>query len=312
VDGVPVAFGKQASEPSPEAMRATSRNVSIQLRQGLLSILVTVVVVYLGWAALLFASQRRMMFPGAGIMLAASGEGRVPPDARQVWLETSGGRVEAWFVPARDTGSAPAVVFAHGNAELIDHGMVDARGLRELGLSVLLVEYPGYGRSGGQPSRASIRETFLAGYDWLAGQGGVDADRIVGMGRSLGSGAITDLATDRPLVALILVSPFTSVAAFAKRYLLPSFVARDRFDNLAVLRRREGPVLLIHGRRDPVIPHAHSERLARASPSAELVSLDCGHNDCPPDRPAYDEVVRSFLVDAGVLHAGPGAGSPDA
>ena len=166
---------------------------------------------------------------------------------------------------------------------------------------MLLVEYPGYGRSEGRPSRSSIGETLLTAYDWLVTREDVDPKRIVGMGRSLGSGAVTDLAMERSLGALILISPFTSVGAFAKRYLLPAFLARDRFDNLAVLRRWEGPVLLMHGLRDRVIPHSHSERLLRASTSAQLVSLDCGHNDCPPDPEAYFETLGAFLVRAGVI-----------
>lgn len=266
-----------------------------------MSVLAVVVALYLGWATLLFVTQRGMLFPGASMALPEVTEGRAPPDVEQVWLGTAQGRVEAWFVPAAESGDAPAVVFAHGNAELIDYAVADARALRELGLSVLLVEYPGFGRSEGRPTRGSIGETFLVAYDWLASREGVDGSRIVGMGRSLGSGAITDLAEARPLAAMVLVSPFTSVGAFARRYLVPSFLARDRFDNLAVLRRWDGPVLLLHGRRDTVIPHAHSERLAAAAPEARLVSLDCGHNDCPPDPRAYDELVRSFLVDAAVL-----------
>ncbi|MDH3224273.1 MAG: alpha/beta hydrolase, partial [Gemmatimonadota bacterium] len=127
-----------------------------------MSILLTLFALYVGWAALLFLTQRRMMFPAAQAGATGSGVARTPADVEQLWLDIPGGRVEAWFLPALDREPAPAVVFAHGNAELIDHALFDGRGLRELGLSVLLVEYPGYGRSEGRPSRNSIEETFLA------------------------------------------------------------------------------------------------------------------------------------------------------
>jgi len=123
----------------------------------------------------------------------------------------------------------------------------------------------------------------------------------VGFGRSLGSGAITDLAQRRPLKALVLQSSFVSVAHFARRYLLPSLLVRDNFDNLAAIGGFEGPVLLFHGTHDRIIPHAHSERLARAASDAELVSLDCGHNDCPPNWDQYIRAIRGFLVRAEVL-----------
>ena len=101
--------------------------------------------------------------------------------------------------------------------------------------------------------------------------------------------------------ALVLQSAFTSVAAFARRFLLPGFLARDRFDNLEVVRDFAGPVMLIHGKHDEVIPYSHGVRLARASATVELLSLDCGHNDCPPDWEMYERALEDFLVRAGVL-----------
>jgi hypothetical protein len=269
-----------------------------------MSLVAIVVVGYVAWATLLFVMQRSMMFPGAGV---AGGGGRVgaPPPAgvEQVWIDTPAGAVEAWFLRADGSGTSPAVIFAHGNAELIDYALQDARDLRDIGLSVLLVEYPGYGRSAGRPARRSIGDVFLAAYDQLVARPDIDNDRIVGLGRSLGAGAISDLARDRPLRALVLQSPFTSVADLAKRYFLPPILVRDAFDNAAVLSTFPGPVLLIHGTRDRMIPHSNSERLARVAAASELLSLECGHNDCPPDRAAYMTALDDFLERADVLPA---------
>lgn len=270
-----------------------------------MSVFAIVATIYVGWALLLFTMQRRMMFPGWNAALPYITTGDVPDGVESVRLPFSSGGGEAWFLAAPGHGPAPAVVFAHGNAELIDNGLRDALSLTGLGMSVLLVEYPGYGQSEGTPSRRSIGEVFLAAYDWLTARPDVDGERIVGMGRSLGTGAITDLARVRPLRALVLQSPYVSVAHFARRYLLPGFLARDRFDNLEVLRDFDGPVLLIHGRRDEVIPYSHSERLKRAAPAVELLSLDCGHNNCPPDWAVYVASLEEFLLRAGVLSQGP-------
>ena len=266
-----------------------------------MSILTIGLFVYVGWATLLFIMQRSMMFPGENLVLPTLAASQLPGGVQSIQLPFSDGFAEAWFVPAQVTQPSSAVLFAHGNAELIGNALQDARSLAQLGMSVLLVEYPGYGRSDGFPSRKSIGEVFLASYDWLAARPDVDEDRIVGFGRSLGSGAITDLTQHRPLRALVLQSPFISAAHFARRYLLPGLLVRDRFNNLSALSRFPGPVLLIHGTRDRIIPHTHSERLVRASEQAELVSLDCGHNDCPPNWAEYISSIRDFLIRSDVI-----------
>lgn len=268
------------------------------------SILLLGTFAYAAWGALLFIMQRSMMYPGAS--LAATATDRTPPEGvAPVRIPFSGGEAEAWFVPGSESGRSPAIIFAHGNAEIIDYGLRDALALSDLGAAVLLVEYPGYRRSDGKPSRDSIGEVYLAAYDWLAARPDVDRQRIVGFGRSLGSGAIGDLSLGRPLKALVLQSPFASVAHFARRYFLPSFLVRDNFDNLAALSAYKGPVLLIHGRHDEIIPFAHSERLAAVAPSAELVSLECGHNDCPPNWADYVTVLHDFLSRSDIVSVKP-------
>jgi fermentation-respiration switch protein FrsA (DUF1100 family) len=97
------------------------------------------------------------------------------------------------------------------------------------------------------------------------------------------------------------MSTFTSVRAFAIRYLAPPFLVRDPFDNLTALRNYAGPLLLMHGKRDEVIPYAHSKKLLEAAPNARLISYDCGHNDCPPDWRAFWQEIESFLRQADVF-----------
>jgi pimeloyl-ACP methyl ester carboxylesterase len=216
-----------------------------------------------------------------------------------LWSEVDGQRVEAWLLPGDAAGAAPLMIYAHGNGELIDLWADEFAPLRAAGIHVLLVEYPGYGRSGGTPSESSVTAALLAAYDRVAADPRIDARRIVGYGRSLGGGAIAQLAARRPLAALVLESTFTSLRDVVRRYFIPDVLVRNRFDTRGVLAKYHGPVLLVHGQFDEVIPVAHAQALKAASSAAELHVLPCGHNNCPPQW----ELVLSFLTANGVCRA---------
>ena len=168
-------------------------------------------------------------------------------------------------------------------------------------MAVLLVEYPGYGRSAGSPSQSSITEAFVAAYDALIARKDIDASRIVLFGRSLGGGAVCALSIKRPSAAQILMSTFTSARSFAKRYLAPSFLVRDPMDNLAAVEQYEGPILVIHGRHDTVIPYSHGISLHKAARAGKLITYDAGHNDCPPDWEVFWKDIEAFLVENKII-----------
>lgn len=255
--------------------------------------LVLLVAIY--WTVLFFA-QRRLMYPAPPV------DGAPPPpdDAAIVWLESPAGRTEAWYLPplTRAAGPAPLLLFAHGNAELIQYWPPAFEEPRRWGMGVLLVEYPGYGRSGGTPSRGSIQQVFEAALDWAGGQRGIDAARIVAYGRSLGGGAVAALTATRRPAGLILESTFSNTTAFAWGMGAPPFLVRDRFDNLSAVRAYAGPRLILHGRSDQIIPTSHGRRLAEAV-GVPLQLMACGHNDCPRPWPA----IRVFLEESGLLPA---------
>jgi uncharacterized protein len=213
-----------------------------------------------------------------------------------VRLDVDGKRVEAWFLPARHHEAAPLILNTHGNGELIDQWAERVTPLRDAGYGVLLVEYPGYGRSEGKPSDKSITHTMIAAYDWALGNPRVDPARIVAHGRSMGGGAAGALAKHRPLAALILESTYTSLAAMVRAAGVPDFLVANRLDTMEALKTYAGPVLVLHGDGDTVIPVAHARTLASASKRARLEIQHCGHNDCPPQW----ELVLGFLAQNGV------------
>jgi hypothetical protein len=270
----------------------------------------------LGYAVLMFAVQRRMAFPGA-LRDSPRPTATAPDGARQVWLETSFGRVEAWFFatgatpldaaspapppPEATSAGAPSVVFAHGNGELIEDWQRPMETLSGAGVNALVVEFPGYGHSDGSPSRDAIREAFNAAYDWLVAEGGVDQEGIVAYGRSIGGGAAADLSQDRPVRALALQSTFSSAADMARELFLPGFLVRDRFDPRSAVADFVGPVLLMHGPQDEVISFEHAERLARVRPGLGITELDCGHNDCARVWPTIVASLTGFLRGNGLM-----------
>jgi fermentation-respiration switch protein FrsA (DUF1100 family) len=253
--------------------------------------------IYAVYCGLLFLLQRQLMFPRGMIPTPTSSGSRIP-GMEKIWLDVESGKVEAWYMPPAAGGSAeraPAVIFGHGNGELIDFWPDELNGFNRLGMAVLLVEYPGYGRSAGAPSQKSITKTFVAAYDVLSSRKDVDPSRIIFFGRSMGGGALCALAAERPSAALILMSTFTDARSFAKRYLAPSFLVRDPFDNLSVVKNYPAPVLIIHGRHDTVIPYSHGIALHKAAKHGELIAYEAGHNDCPPDWKVFWQHIQSFL-----------------
>ena len=97
------------------------------------------------------------------------------------------------------------------------------------------------------------------------------------------------------------MSSFKSVSAFAVRYLAPAFLIRDPFDNLAAVRRYQGPVLVIHGSFDEVIPFGHGQALHAAARNGKMIVYESGHNDCPPDWAVFWRDVEDFLRGTGIL-----------
>ncbi len=263
---------------------------------------------YLMYAATCFFWQRRLLFPRR--LIPAPPAPTLPAGAQRIWLSCGFGRVESWYLPtstASPESPAPVLLFAHGNGELIDDWPEVFAALPPKGIGVFLVEYPGYGRSAGTPTQASVTATMIAAYNWIIRQPEIDSERVILMGRSLGGGAVCRLAARRPSAAMVLVSAFTGVKPFARNFLMPAFLVRDAFDNLSVVRTFRKPLLLVHGRYDTVVPYQHALQLHAAAPGSRLLTYECGHNDCPPAWPPFWDRLLDFLRVNGIVQDRPDA-----
>lgn len=192
----------------------------------------------------------------------------------------------------------PLVIYFGGNAEEVTSFapfVAETYGPR----AVLLVNYRGYGASGGKPGEAALVADGAALFDWAARRGDIDGTRIALHGRSLGSGVAVQVAAMRPARCVILTSPFDSALEVAKRmypWLPVSLFMRHPFDSMARARAITIPALVLIGEADTLIPRWHSERLAAAwGGPVERVSFEgFGHNDLDVN-PRYAEAVRAFL-----------------
>ena len=263
-------------------------------------IMLVMLVSYLGYALLMFFIQTNLIYPGVQL----SPVKQLPSlgvKLETLQLKLPEGIVLARFLPASGTGKRyPAVIVCHGNMELADNLLPQFIPLHRMGVGVLLLEYPGFSGMPGKPGEASVTAAAVAAYDALVQRNDVDAERIVALGRSLGGGVACSLARHRPLRALILLSTFTSLRPMAARYLLPSFMLRDTFDNISTLESYDGPVLIIHGRQDRIIPFEHGKQLALAGRRAILVGLEGGHNDII-ESPGFWPVIKEFMKDEKIV-----------
>ena len=270
-----------------------------------MKVVTAVVLMYAAYCAALFFLQRQILFP-VNLVPAGSRHEVSGITVESIWTGDDHEKVEHWLLPpAPGTSEGPAalIIFCHGNAEIKEYGLVEMLPFTRLGMAVLLVEYPGYGGSPGNPTQASITQTLTAAYDAVTQRPDIDAGRVVLFGRSLGGAAVCQLADRRDTAAMILVSTFTGVTAFTRRYLVPDFLVRDPFDSLAVVKTYPHPILIIHGRTDEIIPVDHGIALSQASLQAEMIVYESGHNDLPPDRRVWFSDITRFLRKSNIIES---------
>ncbi|HZA84086.1 MAG TPA: alpha/beta hydrolase [Actinomycetes bacterium] len=209
--------------------------------------------------------------------------------------------------PGRWGRPGPAVLVCNGNGGNRSLRAPLAAALSRMGLAVLLFDYRGYGGNPGHPTEAGLAADARAALDYLTGRPEVDPARVVYFGESLGAAVALRLATERPPAALVLRSPFASLAEVGQLHypLVPvSLLLRDRYDSAALAGRLAAPLLVVAGGRDRIIPASHSRRLFAAAPQPKrLVVLDgADHNDHDLlAGPRLLAEVRAFLAGVGGL-----------
>jgi fermentation-respiration switch protein FrsA (DUF1100 family) len=257
------------------------------------------VVIALAW---LF--QRRLIY--------LAEPGRVPAAAtilhagEDVAFDTADGlRLRGWFVPAATGQSLATVLVLNGNAGNREARAPLAAELSRAGVSVLLMDYRGYGGNPGNPSERGLLADARAARAYLAARGDVDPARLVYFGESLGAAVAVQLAVEWPPMALVLRSPFASLADIGRihyPFLPVRLLLKDRYASIEQVGRLRCPVLVLAGAADAIVPWEQSRRLAEAIPEPKrfvrIPSADHNSLELLAGQRIIGEVVR-FMVGAG-------------
>ena len=247
----------------------------------------TIVLTLLTIAALLlvlWAAQRRLMyFPVGGVPpLAALGLS----DVRAVTFDTADGlRLNGWLFTLERAEPRGTVLVFNGNAGNRAYRVPLATALVRRGFRVLLFDYRGFGDNPGSPSERGLAHDARAAREYLVGRRDVDATRLIYFGESLGTAVAVELAVEHPPAALILRSPFTSMADVGQYHYwwLPvRLLIRDRFETLQRIGRVKSPLLVIAGERDSIVPIDQSRRVYDSAvnvPKQFLSIPNADHND---------------------------------
>jgi uncharacterized protein len=268
-------------------------------------LVVLVLLAYLGLLLLLRLNESRLIyFPGAERKLLASPAHLGLPIQRVQFEAEDGIRLVSWVIPAAAGGKGFWLLICHGNAgNLSQFGRPDHyAGLRQLGLNQLAFDYRGYGESEGAPSEEGLYKDASAAYSYLREQLGVEPDRIVIFGHSLGSAVAVHLAGRVPSAGLIVEGALTSVikrGAELYPYIPVRWIGRSRYASIDKISRVTVPKLFLHAKGDEVIPIAHGRRLYEAAPPPKtFVELNGGHGDTfDVDSARYFGAIRGFISD---------------
>ncbi len=218
---------------------------------------------------------------------------------RDLYLTAEDGvKLHSWHIPY--PGARQTLLILHGNAGNIGHRVPWLELLHPLGVDILLLDYRGYGRSGGSPHEQGLYLDAAAAYRWWEAQR-APTDQLVLVGESLGGAVAVDLAARGLADGLVLQSTFTSAWDMAKTMMpigLLQPLSGVSFNSAEKIPRVRCPMLFIHGDRDEIVPLRLGRKLYElAAGTKEFYQVaGAGHNDllwiAATD---YIDTLRHFL-----------------
>ncbi len=215
-----------------------------------------------------------------------------------VFAGANGRSLHGWFIPAAD--ARYTLLYCHGNAGNITHRLESIQQLNRLGLSILIFDYGGYGRSSGRPTEQSVCADAAGAWNYLTDHQNLSSKDIILFGRSLGAAVAINLATEVEPIGIIVESAFTSLPELGARiypWLPIKFLARYRFNNMDKIRDIRVPKLFVHSLEDEVVPYGMGKRLYnRAGRPKTFVRIRGSHNEGFLEPGSnYEKDIREFI-----------------
>jgi pimeloyl-ACP methyl ester carboxylesterase len=257
--------------------------------------------IYVVLSVVLWALQEKITFPAPRAALPDPVQ-TVGYGERIELRMQDGTQLVGWYLPPLAATRRPfaALLWFYGNGETIGAIWPIIRDFRPPHAALLVVDYPGYGASGGRATEAAMYEAADLAYTALIARPDVDRHRVYVYGRSLGSAAATHTAATHEVAGLILESPFTSARGMAAQHyrIFPRFLVRLGLDNIGRMPRIHCPVLVFHGTADMLVPMTMGQQVAAAAGGpVEFVMIEgAGHNDTyDMGGSAYHKKLAAFV-----------------
>ncbi|MDB5764040.1 MAG: Hydrolase of the alpha/beta superfamily [Herminiimonas sp.] len=254
---------------------------------------------WIGFTAAIAASQRKLIFKPVRIREVERPRSLGHRTRSVVLRSADGTRLSGWLLSPQAPGPHPAVVYFGGRSEEVSWVARDA-GRMFPNMTVLAINYRGYGDSAGTPGEAQMIADAYTLFDWMAERPHIDRAKIAVVGRSLGSGIALQVAVHRPAAALVLITPYDSLVALAKRRFrsVPvGWVMRHRFESVKYAPHLAAPTLILRAMSDDVVPASHTnslvEKLLNAPEDETIAGSD--HRNIPYLE-ATQERIAGFLV----------------
>lgn len=257
----------------------------------------------------MFLRQTRFIFFPSRLISSTPDDVGLSYQDIELKISTPSGKIETvhcWWIPSETNPNQKVIIDLHGNRNTIEANIGYAEQFHEMGLSVLLVEYRGYGRSTNRfPSEKTVYQDVEAAWNYLVNERQINPHNIYVFGHSLGGAIAIDLAFKHPEIAgLIIESSFTNIREmidYKKRYwMFPiNLILTQKFDSLAKIPTLKIPLLFTHGTEDELIPKTMSEDLFNATiePKQLLIVAGAGHNNVRQvGGSQYWETVQQFLT----------------
>jgi fermentation-respiration switch protein FrsA (DUF1100 family) len=245
--------------------------------------------IYGGICLFLYRQQQRIIFfPSPTLTTTPADYGLAYTD---VWIPTSTApdaeKLHGWWIPAENP-NAPGLLYLHGNGDNMSANAFKASWFRQLGFSVLMIDYRGYGISPGAfPSEQQVYDDADAALSYLSQELKILPQQTVVFGHSLGGAIAIELVTHHSDIAgLIVEGSFTSILDMSNRtknygFLPINWLLHQRFESMAKVSNLAVPVLYVHGTVDETVPMDMSERLYERTPQPKQLLLipGAGHNN---------------------------------